>query len=214
MNSYKKLVEHYNEKFNQHGDTPQGYDWSNEKDMETRYKIMRKLLGPLIFEKTSILDFGCGAGRFWKYIKNFSFIDYTGIDINKEMIDKARELYPKVPFGLIDIHSKEGWEAFNNPNICKESYDFVICNGTFTVKGNLTQEEMTNFFCSTIEKLWTKTNKGIAFNLMSKILDYERDDLFHVSFDEVSQWVYDNLSSKFMIRQDYGLREFTMYVYK
>jgi SAM-dependent methyltransferase len=213
-NSYLKIANHYSELFSKYGDVPQGYDWSNEKDMETRYKVMRGLFNPLLFEKTSVLDFGCGAGGFYDYIKRFSFIEYSGIDINEFSIKKARAKFPTADFGLLDIHSEEGEWAFNNPRICKQEYDYIICNGTFTVKRDLTQNQMNEFMCSTLEKLWTKTNKGIAFNVMSKLVDWERDDLFHVSMDQLCQWLLDNLSRNFIIRNDYGLYEYTIYVYK
>lgn len=212
MNLYKQIADYYSQAFEKYGATPQGLAWDNQENLEKRYEVMWDLIK---HHRTSILDFGCGYGGFYDWlIKNYKHVDYTGIDINKNSIEEARELYPHHNWGLIDIHSEEGWEDFNNPNIFSDKFDYIICNGTFTVKNNLTQEEMTNFMCSTLEKLWTKTDKGIAFNCMSKVLDFERNDLFHVSFDELSMWVYDNLSSKFTIRQDYGLREFTMYVYK
>lgn len=214
MGSYKDIANHYKQKFIEHGDTPQGYDWSNEKDMETRYQVMRGVFNKVLFDKTSVLDFGCGAGGFYNHIKHFSLIDYTGIDINKQVIETARLKNPEALFGLLDIHDVEDWMAFINPKICKEFYDYVICNGTFTVKGDLTQDEMSEFMCSTLEKLWIKTNKGIAFNLMSKNVDWERDDLFHVSMDQIVQWLTDNLSRNIVIRSDYKLYEYTIYVYR
>lgn len=206
---YLKIADYYSQAFEKHGATPQGLAWDNQENLNKRYEIMYNIIESP-FQPTSILDFGCGYGGFYnRLLKGHRYINYSGIDINENAIIKARELYPEVSFFSFDIHTAdpEYWYRVKN-------YDYIICNGTFTVKGPLTQEEMTNFMCSTLEKLWTKTNKGIAFNCMSKILDFERDDLFHVSFDELSMWVYDNLSSKFTIRQDYGLREFTMYVYK
>jgi SAM-dependent methyltransferase len=208
-----KIANHYKECFELYGATPKGLDWDNQENLNKRYEIMFDLISSKEIShiiNSSLLDFGCGYGGFYNWLTNKTHSpQYSGIDINENCINKARELYPNQFFGLLDIHGvdPEYWFRVRH-------YDYIICNGTFTIKNNLTQEEMTNFMCSTLEKLWTKTNKGIAFNCMSKILDYERDDLFHVSFDELSMWVYDNLSSKFTIRQDYGLREFTMYVYK
>lgn len=211
-NSYKKIAEHYSKTFEKYGATPQGLDWDNQENLDKRYKVMRGIIKGAY---ESVLDFGCGYGGFYKYLHQFNDgTEYTGIDINENLIEEARKLHYFGKFGLGDIHNEEFWKDFNKINYYKDNFDWIICNGTFTVKRDLTQEEMTNFMCSTLEKLWTKTNKGIAFNCMSKVLDYERNDLFHVSFDELSMWVYDNLSSKFTIRQDYGLREFTMYVYK
>ena len=35
-----KLVKHYENCFHKHGDTPQGVDWPNKQDAETRYQVM------------------------------------------------------------------------------------------------------------------------------------------------------------------------------
>ena len=73
---------------------------------------------------------------------------------------------------------------------------------------------MMNFFTSAITKLWEKCNVGLAFNLMSKHVDWEREDLFHVSLDELGWFLKKNLSRNFVIRNDYKLFEYTVYVYK
>jgi hypothetical protein len=71
-----------------------------------------------------------------------------------------------------------------------------------------------DYFQETIKKLWNKCDKGITFNLMSKYVDWEREDLFHVSLDELSWFLTKNLSRNFVYRNDYKLYEFTTYVYK
>ena len=111
---------------------------------------------------------------------------------------------------MVVIKSNDNRILENNiPN-----FDYVVCNGTFTEKRNLTQEEMMNFFTSAITKLWEKCNVGLAFNLMSKHVDWEREDLFHVSLDELGWFLKKNLSRNFVIRNDYKLFEYTVYVYK
>ena len=49
---------------------------------------------------------------------------------------------------------------------------------------------------------------------MFKLVDWERDDLFHVSIDELGWFLKNNLSRNFVIRNDYKLYEYTTYVYK
>lgn len=217
MNNYKQIASHYSECFEKHGATPQGLDWSNQEDMEKRYSVMREFLkpydverfSPFDFKQPTILDFGCGYGGFWNHLnkRGLDSSKYTGIDINENLINKARELYPEIYFKLRDIHSEIDE---NNIGI----FDYIICNGVFTLKHNLTQEEMTNFMCSTIEKLWEKTSRGLAFNVMSLNVDWQRDDLFHVSMDQLGRWITDNLSKNFTFRHDYSLYEYTTYIYK
>jgi hypothetical protein len=54
----------------------------------------------------------------------------------------------------------------------------------------------------------------MALNLMSKHVDWERDDLFHLPIDELLQFSRRELSRHVVIRHDYGLYEYTAYVYR
>lgn len=217
---YLKIAKHYNDCFQKHGLTPKGLDWDNQENLNKRYEVMYNLIknniggtvlvDGVIANDYTLLDFGCGYGDFYKWLRNFNKnIKYTGLDINKNLLEQASNKYPNQNWHLLDIHNQE-FEFSQLP-----IFNFCIMNGVFTVKNTLTQEEMWKFMTLTLKKLWDKTDKGMAFNCMSKILDYERDDLFHVSFDELGSWIYSELQcSKFTFRQDYGLREFTCYIYK
>ena len=209
-NSYLKIADYYNKVFNQYGDTPQGLAWDNQTNLNKRYEVMFDLIKhpKQITPNTTVLDFGCGYGGFYKWISNHQrYIKYTGIDINEHSIKKAKEIHSEVDFYKKDILNDEHFYSL-------QCFDYIICNGTFTVKDTLTQKEMMEFFTSTMIKLWSKCNKGIAFNLMSKHVDWERDDLFHVSLDELGWFLKNNLSRNFIIRNDYKLYEYTVYVYK
>jgi hypothetical protein len=49
---------------------------------------------------------------------------------------------------------------------------------------------------------------------MSKLVDWERDDLFHRPFDTMASFVWKNLSRHFVIRHDYPAYEYITYVYR
>ncbi len=49
---------------------------------------------------------------------------------------------------------------------------------------------------------------------MSKYLDWERDDLFHLGFDDMASFLDSDISRHFVIRHDYELFEYTVYVYR
>jgi len=55
---------------------------------------------------------------------------------------------------------------------------------------------------------------GVAFNVMSKHVDWERDDLFHLPFDTLARYLIASLTRNFVIRSDYGLYEYTTYIYR
>ena len=73
---------------------------------------------------------------------------------------------------------------------------------------------MLDYFKQLVKAVFSKARKGLAFNVMSKDVDWERDDLFHLSFDELSKFLTEEVSRNFVIRNDYGLYEYTVYIYK
>ena len=73
---------------------------------------------------------------------------------------------------------------------------------------------MFTFFKRMIKKIFHKSNIGIAFNVMSKHVDWEREDLFHLPFDLLGNFLKTEISRHFIIRNDYGLYEYTTYIYK
>jgi trans-aconitate methyltransferase len=58
----------------------------------------------------TILDYGCGCGRYTQY---FPKDKYLGVDGHKDNIKTARKLYPDYKF---ELHNLEKWkpEKFNN----------------------------------------------------------------------------------------------------
>lgn len=52
---------------------------------------------------------------------------------------------------------------------------------------------MFSFFSEILRKLYTKINIGLAFNVMSPIVDFKRDDLFYLSFDKLGYFLKNNL---------------------
>ena len=87
-------------------------------------------------------------------------------------------------------------------------------NGVFTEKLNMTHNEMFEHMTKLVSLVFSNVNKGIMFNVMSKQVDYERDDLFHLSIDKLSWFVKEHLSRKFVIRHDYDLWDYTVYILK
>lgn len=200
---YLKIAKHYEKCLDEHGDTCKGVDWPNEEDANLRYKIMLELLPG--FYQATLLDFGCGTGKLLEYIiKNNINIDYQGLDVSDKYITLCRDKYPNVKFHKLDVCQ----------NDLSQKYDYIICNGTFTEKVDLPWGEMWKFFTQALKTLWKNTEKGIAFNVMSKYVDWERNDLFHVDTKDICDFLIENLSRNFIIRNDYGLYEYTVYVYR
>jgi hypothetical protein len=87
-------------------------------------------------------------------------------------------------------------------------------NGIFTEKREMEFDEMFEYFKNMLRVVFPKVRRGLAFNVMSKHVEWERDDLFHMPIDTLVSFLTMELSRNFIIRNDYGLYEYTVYLYK
>ncbi len=202
---YIKIVDHYENCLRKYGDNHRGVDWPKQDEAFLRYKIMLEIVPG--DKKYTLLDFGCGAAHLYQYLVKSGYIntEYTGLDISSEFIDLCKKKYPEIPFLCLDI--------LKSPDNVKR-FDFIVLNGVFTEKRELSFDEMFEYFKNMIRTIFLKANCGIAFNVMSKHVDWEREDLFHLPFDLLASFLRKEVSKNFIIRNDYGLFEYTVYVFK
>ncbi len=205
--NYQAIVNHYEQCFDKYGATPKGMDWPNNKDLEMRFNVLLDVVRSYQ-ERVEILDLGCGCGLLYRYIKAqgaFEKVAYTGLDISSKMTKAASQSAPDASFITQDI--------LVTPLLPK-SYDYIVMNGVLTEKQVLSQAEMTAYAKQLISAAFAACRKGIAFNVMSTHVDWIRDDLFHWSMDELAAFLREECGSHYVMRSDYGLYEYMVYVYK
>lgn len=209
MPSYKNIVDHYEKCFQKYGDNYKGVDWPNQSDLNKRYQVMIELIKEGSQDQTvSLLDFGCGTAMLKEYIDNASLklpIQYFGLDAGQSFIKHCVAKYPNNTFFYADV--------LDEPEKLLE-FDYVVMNGVFTEKREISFNEMFDYFKKMIEIVFNKCKKGIAFNVMSKSVEWEREDLFHLSTDLLINFLTQKITRNFVIRNDYGLYEYTVYLYK
>jgi len=208
MEKYSSIINHYESCLQKYGDTHKGIDWPNAEDMLIRYKVMLdiKKFDSIDEKKSSILDFGCGTAKLLEFMNenNYAEFQYSGLDISQKFIDVCVSKFPKTEFYCLDVLKKQ---------LLIEQVDYIIMNGVFTEKRDLAFEEMYAYFTQMLETIFPFCKRGIAFNAMSKAVDWEREDLFHLPLDLLASFLSKKLSRDFIIRNDYGLYEYTTYVY-
>ena len=191
------LVRHYTSCFQRHGATPQGVNWPNAKDIDTCYRVMMEAIRPEDRVRCELLDLGCGYGALKDYMnaKGLKY-KYHGIDLSDPMLDEARRRHPGVTFERRDV------VAAPLPNAC---VDYVIMNGVFTEKRELSFDAMEQFMHAMLAAAFLSSRKGIAFNVMSVHVEWQRDDLFHLPLDRLFAFLKLRLSRHIVFRLDYGL---------
>lgn len=200
---YHSLVEHYTACFHAHGATPQGVDWPSAQDAQLRHRVM---LGVAHALPCSLLDLGCGYGALKEYINARALpVDYRGVDLSAPLLAAARAAHPDTSFELRDV--------LTDP-LPPQSVDYVVMNGVLTEKRALSFEAMEGFAHAIIRAAFSAARVGIAFNVMRAQVDWQRDDLFHLPYDRLAAFLTGEISRHFTLRADYGLYEYTAYVYR
>ena len=205
---YTKIVTHYEDCLEKHGDTHLGVDWPNQQDVYKRYQVMLDIIKyDANTQPATLLDFGCGTAHLLEYAQKEGYgnLTYSGLDISPRFVAVAQKKFPQNCFLCADVLE----DRAGIPN-----FDYIVMNGVFTEKRELSFDEMWAYFTRLITIVYEKCDKGLAFNVMSKNVDWERDDLFHVSYDLLSDYLCKNLTRHHIIRNDYGLYEYTVYVLK
>lgn len=205
---YRTIVAHYEDCLAREGDTHLGVDWPNREDALRRYQVMLDLVRPAADgRRIKLLDFGCGASHLFEYMlaHDIQGIDYAGLDLSDKFVELSRAKFPGNLYFCQDALTGDA---------PLPDFDYAVMNGVFTVKRDLGFADMLAYFKRLVGKLFEAARLGVAFNVMSKQVDWERDDLFHLPLDTLADFVTGELSRNFVIRNDYGLYEYTTYVYK
>jgi SAM-dependent methyltransferase len=191
-----------------HGDTHKGVGYTRTADeARARYGLMLEVIrerGEII----SVLDFGCGLAHLLDYINSrpeLAHLRYTGLDLSKKYIAAARAKHPAADLLHLNILADDA---------TLPDFDYVILNGVFNYRGAIPRDDMAQYWQRLITVAFRHCRRGIAFNVMSTLVDWERDDLFHLPFDEMAQFVGQNLSRHFIVRHDYPGYEYTTFVYR
>jgi SAM-dependent methyltransferase len=199
------LCEAYLEEF---GDTFQGVGWTKRPEFaDRRYRIMLDVIPPEPRTPVTLLDFGCGASHMYEYIVRHGVanVEYAGLDLSPKFLELSRRKHPHNTYYQLDILE----DASPLP-----MFDYVVLNGIFNSRCDMAYSEMLEYWQRLVSAAFTKTRAALAFNVMSTQVDWERPDLFHLPFDVAAAFVSEGMSRRFVIRHDYGLYEYTMYVYR
>lgn len=204
---YHTLIDHYEQCLAKHGDSHLGVDWPNAADAETRYRVMLDVIKAPHDCHLTLLDFGCGAAHLNEYLRRHARDDigYMGVDASARFIELSRRKFPATSFYCVDILTEDAQlpEA-----------DYIVMNGVLTEKRGMSFDEMSQYMSRLLPRVFSFARVGLAFNVMSLHVDWQRDDLFHVPFDMLATFLRSNLSRHFTFRADYGLYEYTAYVYR
>lgn len=208
-NPYRRLVEAAEGWYAEHGDNYRGAGWTkSQAHADTRFRVMLDVVEEGPTEPVDLLDLGCGTSQLYEHMLANGLerrIRYSGLDLSPTLLARSRAKFPENSYYDVDL--------LEGPGDLPE-FDYVVVNGIFTFKDGLSHDQMLELWRALTERAFAHARRGIAFNAMSKQVEWERDDLFHLPFDVMASFLAERLSRRFVIRHDYGLYEYTTYVYR
>jgi len=208
----KALLAYYDSHLAMFGDTARGAAWPDEGGRQARFRFgLEPILQHMSGRPFVLCDLGCGTGELYRYLgeAGLDHVAYVGVDRSTAAIALARRKFPGATFHCLDI--LDGPAALIDQAL---SCDFVFANGLFTVKDEATHGDMWRFMTAMLEVAWSRARHGVVFNVMSKLVDYERDDLFHVAWDDLARFLRGLPGATVGLRADRGFHEIMAHAVK
>jgi trans-aconitate methyltransferase len=195
----KKAIRNlYSNRLKDLGISPQTVGWSSKEQQDLRFQILTEIG---ITAGSSICDVGCGLGDLYDFLtaSNGLNVRYTGIDISPELIEAAKSRFPEVRFDCQDILDIS----------LEEEFDWVFLSGAL----NFRITENWKLTQSMLKKMYAMARKGVACNFLTTNVDFQAPINFHHDPAEVAKFAA-SLTNKWVLRHDYPLWEFSLYLKK
>lgn len=194
------LLKRYSERLAKYGPTIEALGWTKPKH-RLRYRVLLEYWmatphpGPL-----RVLDFGCGFGDMFGYLRESAMpIDYTGLDINPELIAVARQRYPAVRFLCLDPFEDELIETF----------DVVLSSGVH----NYRLDDNDGFVRRSFDLFDRLATVGFAADFLSNRVDFRNAQNHYAAPEDILALAL-RYTPRVVLRHDYMPFEFAIFADK
>jgi SAM-dependent methyltransferase len=193
----ERIVKRYSARLREHGDDIRTLASGTEERRRVRFDVLTDVG---VETGASIVDVGCGFGDYFGYLRERGIVvDYTGIDINPDLVAVARAKYPSARFLVDDIQR-------NPPPPC----DFFVSTSAFNLR--LDHEDNYQFAAEMLRIMYGQARRGVAVDFLTSYVDYPSPHGFHYEPERLLT-IAKRLTKRVAIRHDYPLFEFCVYLY-
>jgi hypothetical protein len=186
--------------------SPEAVHGSDMKKFNLRFEILTEIAD---LKNKKVLDFGCGNALLMDFLEQNNInCDYYGWDISDKMIKIAKIRHPHGKFDIVDLNSDDLSNFVN-------FFDFIIISGVFNgIWDDKPESIHKNWVKETLSILWSLCKNGISVNFLTEYVDWEEKGLYYCRLDDIIPFINKNLSKSFVIKHNYNLFEFTVYIFK
>src|ERR1700756_4909022 len=124
--SEDRLLECYERRLAEHGDTAQGAYWTDEHGRRTRFDVMLDVVQSSPDMPIVLCDLGCGTGELLAHIRarGLRNITYIGVDRSARALAFARAKFPGISFLELDVNAPD-------VDLRQIECDYLVANGLF-----------------------------------------------------------------------------------
>lgn len=158
-------------------------------------------------ERFTVHDVGMGIGDLNVFLKERfpnRRIIYSGSDILPEYVAESNTRFPECSFHLRDI-AEQPFE---------DQYDYVVMSGVFHQRRNSQIRDWEDFAQMILMNSFTMCTKGLGFNFITPFVDFYQPQVYYCNLPKLLNFINDKLSRFFVIKHNYALFEFTVFIYQ
>jgi SAM-dependent methyltransferase len=196
--SKEYVVSFFSRTLHMYGDSPEAVKWS-PRGQKLRFECLLEIDHDISGKK--ILDYGCGKGDFYQFLRDKNIpVDYTGFDINENLISLAAGKFPECRFSVFDVEK----DSLN------EDFDYIFLCGVF----NLKLEGLVETIENVLARLFKHCRIALAFNALSSHEPHKVSELHYLSPEHMLEFAAQNLSPFVSLVHDRVPYDFSLFVRK
>lgn len=153
--------EYFSARLKKYGFSHKTLSWESPFTQNTRFIELLKIctMGAKL-KDFSLLDFGCGLGHLYKFIKDNGLVEswgisYEGVDINPGLLAEAAKRFPPARFTIKD----EG--------LYNRKFDYVLCSGLYNLKFS-EEFDVAARYKEELSRLFSAAQCGLAVNFQTQ----------------------------------------------
>lgn len=187
-----------------YGADPRALFWKDGERQARRFQNLIRLFaeddrrGGII-----VTDFGCGYGAFFDFLEARPVMAgsrYIGVDLSAKMIDEARR------------RIQDPRATFQRHMILTEDTDYTFACGTYNMSMGADRGEWADYVKASLKQLWSRTRKGLGFNMLSADAAQQFPGLYYAEAGEFVDFCVGNLSPDVSLSDDRPLPDWTIFV--
>ena len=198
----RSVVEHYEKQLARFGPTAQGMDWKDEASQELRFRVLCEVCD---LGGRSLHDVGCGAGHLYGFLRRQGVA--VGLHRERRLPAHARVRPP--PASRSPLRS-----AGTSDRLVRGDLGRRGLLGALQREARPLGRSWWRFVREALRRMYAMCRVAIAFNLMSDRVDWRAKDLFYAPRGAVLDFCRAELSPWVILRHDYPLHEYTVYVHR